>query len=109
MAVRVIAHKMVRSRLYFIHVRDKDDHQYLYRDTEIAHYLCMNVDEYRTGLRRYTDEDVSDKSRIYFPSREATQRAIDEFVVPRLMMKLMSGQTTEWVKYSHNSLKKGKI
>ena len=109
MAVRVIAHKMVRSRLYFIHVRDKDEHYYLYRDAEIAHYLCMELDEYQRGLRQYTDENVGDKSRIYFPSREATQRAIDEFVVPRLMMKLMSGQTTERVKYSHNSLKKGKI
>ena len=88
--VRVIAHKMKQSRLYFIHVRDKEKWHYLYRDKEIANYLCMSLEEYQRGLRQYTDLDVSDESRIYFPSREACEVAIDEFVVPRLMMKLIT-------------------
>lgn len=90
MAVKVIAYKMVQSRLFFIHIRDQEKWHYLYRDKEIANYLNMSIEEYRQGLRQYGDLEVDDDSRIYFPSRKACQVAIDEFVVPRLTMKLIA-------------------
>lgn len=76
------------SQTYYVVIMDGNCVECVY-DTSIARLLNINVIDYKKELLKYGAYDI--KEECIFHTKEDAQRAVDEFVLPNLIMqKLIS-------------------